>query len=1081
MAWHCASDAICQTTNPCGVVASFTPGNDSVVSQNNWLTFQSTSVNATSLKWYIDNSPTFNTTDALNYSFSTGSHEVMLVASNGACSDTAIATYFSPGTPHRVDSLMLSSYGFYQTNEYGTQIDDTPDGGFILGGESVNWSNKPRGYLVKIKQGGCIEWSRMIDNPFSGEITMVKGCADSSILASTLYYGKGNFLTRFDKNGNMLWQKAYMVGGYGHVFHDLVEDADGNLYALTGSGALSGIVILKLDRYGNLIWNKYYDFSWDQYETNNAISLVLQNGQLFVSGIAYFGDPYNGFKGTNFLLKLRADDGQTVFSKQFISQNGSATFRRMSTYGSQIMVSAIGLSGPKLGHAVAIIDENGDFQKGVQVTHHNNVTNNLMRYFDDLHGYAESDNQQNIYLLNFANQPLTLQPGFARYSYALKLDASFQLKWGALYNNYYRGQFIHGALNKEKEWAVIGTDHSFVENGTYMSRNFRVMKIKEMPITTTDMNCDFKYDGFDLEPVYFQGKNLQLFSDSSLQLAIEEPNYQFSTVYSESRFHCPDFIDSCTMFNVTGPSKFCRLNDVYTYKVAKNNKCALPVQWEVSSGATILSKTDSEIQVRFSSYGNYTVSAALLSSCNPKKDSIQVWVNGSTPQLNLGVDTSICAGNQLVLHAGPSYFQYQWQDGSTDSLKTVTNAGTYWVEVIDSCGNIMRDSIVVSITDKLWVDAGPDRTKCNHDTLHLTAPDGYLNYTWSNEYHISSLTSQTVVVDPLIDTAYYLKAEKTPGCFAFDTVRVKVWHSPKINLGPDRSFCDGEGVTFNAGTGFMNYTWSDGSTGQTLAAKAPGTYRVTATTMEGCKSFDTVKVLQVYPLPVVQLNKDETLCTGDYRTLDAGNFSAYLWQDGSTGRRFEVTSIGQYAVQVTDNNGCKGSDTTVIKKLLPLPQAFLSSDTAICSYGTVELKPLPNIYRNYLWSNGAVTPSITVTQPGNYWLQVWDVNNCMGKDTVIVSPKECMDGMYIPSAFSPNGDGRNDLFRPLLFGNVKHFQFKVYNRWGEIIFQTSEMQKGWDGKVKGLLQETGVYVWTCTYQMEGESRKQKKGSVMLIK
>lgn len=220
---------------------------------------------------------------------------------------------------------------------------------------------------------------------------------------------------------------------------------------------------------------------------------------------------------------------------------------------------------------------------------------------------------------------------------------------------------------------------------------------------------------------------------------------------------------------------------------------------------------------------------------------------------------------------------------------------------------------------------------------------------------------------------------------------------------------------------------------------------------------------------------------GSTRTLDAGNFTAYQWQDGSSGRRFEVTSIGQYTVQVTDNNGCKGSDTTVIKRLLPLPQAFLFPDTAICSYGAVELKPLSSTYRNYLWSNGAVTPSITVTQPGSYWLQVWDANNCSGKDTVTVYPKECMNGLYVPSAFSPNGDGRNDLFRPLLFGNVKYFQFAVYNRWGEIIFQSTDLQKGWNGKVKGILQETGVFVWTCTFQLEGDPRRQEKGSITLIK
>jgi gliding motility-associated-like protein len=116
-----------------------------------------------------------------------------------------------------------------------------------------------------------------------------------------------------------------------------------------------------------------------------------------------------------------------------------------------------------------------------------------------------------------------------------------------------------------------------------------------------------------------------------------------------------------------------------------------------------------------------------------------------------------------------------------------------------------------------------------------------------------------------------------------------------------------------------------------------------------------------------------------------------------------------------------------------------------------------------------------------YWLQVTDENTCVGMDTTILQPKDCQFGLFVPSAFSPNDDGKNDIFRGLLFGNIKQYRFLIYNRWGQCLFTTTDPGKGWDGKYNGILQDTGVYVWVCTYQLDGENAKSEKGTVTLIK
>jgi gliding motility-associated-like protein len=219
---------------------------------------------------------------------------------------------------------------------------------------------------------------------------------------------------------------------------------------------------------------------------------------------------------------------------------------------------------------------------------------------------------------------------------------------------------------------------------------------------------------------------------------------------------------------------------------------------------------------------------------------------------------------------------------------------------------------------------------------------------------------------------------------------------------------------------------------------------------------------------------------GSSRILNAGSFSSYKWSDGSTARTLEVNHTGIYAVDVQDAHGCKGSDTTIITELLPVPGNFLPADTAICSYGSLTLKPI-HLYNSYIWSNNATASSITITQPGRYWLQVKDVNQCIGRDTILVNVKDCMTGFYIPTAFTPDGDGKNDAFRPLLFGRVKKYSFTVYNHWGQVVFQSSELGKGWSGTYASSQQDSNVFAWICTYQFEGQEVKAEKGTVVLIR
>jgi gliding motility-associated-like protein len=166
--------------------------------------------------------------------------------------------------------------------------------------------------------------------------------------------------------------------------------------------------------------------------------------------------------------------------------------------------------------------------------------------------------------------------------------------------------------------------------------------------------------------------------------------------------------------------------------------------------------------------------------------------------------------------------------------------------------------------------------------------------------------------------------------------------------------------------------------------------------------------------------------------------------------------------------------------VLDTPRQFLPADTTFCPGGNMLLQPNAT-FTNYKWNTGATDAFITVTQPGSYTLTVTDNNGCKGIDATVVALKDCATWVYIPTGFTPDNNGRNDVFRPLVSGTLASYYFAVYNRWGQCIFASADPQKGWDGTFKNTRQPTGTYTWLCRYRFEGGKDKNEKGTVVLVR
>lgn len=1068
-----------QGTNPCGVKAVLTPGNDSVLHTYTTINFESESINATSYAIYI-NGISFSANTAINLTINPGFTTIMLVASNGSCRDTAVAYYFFSGTYPTATDNESRLYGTLWRDYEMVRLRATPDGGYLVGAnklESYSFNESRIGLLMKTKQEGCVEWSKKI-SPYSTSVEQMEQAEDGSIFMYSSIIASLS-LMKLDNNGNLLWAKQLTTGlGYSDFsIRKICPTSDGGVVIVGSNSDYTRGTIARIDNQGNVVWQR--SLLYNPSLSGPLNSVIVKDNYVYTAG-----NFYNSLISVNdpLFAKLDYNTGQTVWLRKYTSSTGGMALGEMSTDGTDIfltMTTPTGNDGRKTIAGLLKINTDGQILLS-RVYTEAYVQNTLSGPY--IPGTPTLSKSGDSYYISLSGAYiLNVQPGISYNSKLIRLDGStlssiwteasggigapiYYLNTPAPNDGIMMGGRQTGAglvPNKFSQMlALKQVDSSGTNENTSCYQYRQLQEDIDIPITNTLVSWTSE----------------TVTANFTVDVAVLLDNY-----YPEMRFSCPDYVDSCSMLAVSGTRSVCNLSQVYTYKSHKNKACGQPTVWKVPGSAELVAQTDSTVSVRFPAFGRYVIYGTNPLSCVPVQDSIIVIAESKTPPLNLGGDREICPQNSLTLRAGPRFFSYEWQDGSTDSLYTVTQPGEYWVMVRDSCDNVLRDTIQVRAAPPIPFNAGIDRVKCNSDTLQLIAPTGFMNYTWSPAYNINTTTASTVIVNPLIDTAYTIMAEATPGCFAYDTIRIKVHHSPLINLGAGVSFCKGDSAAFDAGTGFANYNWSNGQQTQVIKAFTAGQYSVIGTTAEGCRSYDTVQVANVYNLPVPVLDQNPVICEGTSRTLNTGgSYSMYEWSTGSQNPSIVVTGTGQYSVIVTDANGCKGAVSTVINRVQPTPARYLGADTAICSYGTLMLSATRS-YNSYNWSTGSNTRSISIRQPGEYWLEVKDEEGCTGKDTVLVKLKDCMQGLYVPSAFTPNGDGLNDEFKPMLFGNVKQYEFTVFNRWGTPIFRTRQLGQGWDGRLKGVLQASDVFIWMVKYQLDGQPPKTEKGSVNLIR
>jgi gliding motility-associated-like protein len=445
-----------------------------------------------------------------------------------------------------------------------------------------------------------------------------------------------------------------------------------------------------------------------------------------------------------------------------------------------------------------------------------------------------------------------------------------------------------------------------------------------------------------------------------------------------------------------------------------------------------------------------------------------------------------CPGNtaafQAPASAGTTSVLWDFGDPASgaDNTSTLTNPvhrfsapGVYNVQLI-SFTNCGADTVRQSVqTDTLSVMLSPDTLICG-DSSFLCSPltTGTANtFLWQDG-------STTPYYRATISGLYWVEVKNKVGCIQKDSILINFQPRPLFSLGKDTSICENGMLTLNAtAANADSYSWNTGDQTPSIQINKTGLYWC-ETRNSGCSFRDSL-LLTMKPAPVVNLGNDSTVCEGTILSLDVTWPNAdYLWQDGTAIPKFRITQPGTYFVQVT-LNGCQRSDTLRVAYTLK-PRVDLGADRSLCAGDSIILGSTSlNPSSQFRWQDGSTAPRFTVKQPGMYSLTA--TNNCgSATDYTIIEKGIC--GIYIPTGFTPNSDGKNDVFKVLGVKTSIEIRLQIFNRWGQKIFETMDKTKGWDGKYNGADCDAGAYVYLLHYgERNAAERQTMKGSFVLIR
>lgn len=480
------------------------------------------------------------------------------------------------------------------------------------------------------------------------------------------------------------------------------------------------------------------------------------------------------------------------------------------------------------------------------------------------------------------------------------------------------------------------------------------------------------------------------------------------------------------------------------------------------------------------------------------------------PVPNVSNDTSICPGTSAQLYANDGT-AYVWSPGTdlsnaniANPVATPTIQTTYSVTVTNQFQCTATDVVTVSVFPQPNAIAGPDTSVCLNpgsyrDSVQLFASGG-VAYFWSPSSSLTGVTTAQPVARPTANTTYTVTVTDANSCR--DTASTTVYVlDPSLNIVVDdyKGVCIGDTVFANViNQGASAYTWTPNTDIVNGSTYSPGFFPTDTTLYvlsvnNYCYNKADSVLITVWPLPTLVLDDVDSVCFRSSITLNVAGASTYVWDTDSTltGNTTATPTVAPltptyYYVNGTSIYGCVNRDSILVE-IMPLPYVEAGNDTIIWRETPALLQGVTDGV-SFFWNpeTDLETPKLLTTVSRTmksqvYYLYATSDFGCNNYDSIRVIV-EVVTLLDLPTGFSPNGDGINDEFHIVRWLNIQKLkEFAVYNRWGELVFRTNDLNEGWDGTFRNREQPMSTYVWVAVALTKDNEEIIRKGNVTLVR
>ena len=448
---------------------------------------------------------------------------------------------------------------------------------------------------------------------------------------------------------------------------------------------------------------------------------------------------------------------------------------------------------------------------------------------------------------------------------------------------------------------------------------------------------------------------------------------------------------------------------------------------------------------------------------------------------------------------GTGTLTYSWApSGGSNSNATGLSSGTYTAYVTDANGCTQTATAVVgpstnpSLALQSQVNVLCNGANTGTATMNVTGGNGPYTYAWS------PTGGTNANANGLGATTYTCTVTDANGCTATQTVTITQPTVIVVNTSSTQTNCTGSigTATANSSGGNPGYTylWNNGQTTSVATGLATGTYTVTVTDANGCTQTQTISVTSNNPVTLTT-SSTQSSCTANDGTATANPANGtspyvYSWSNGQTTSVATGLAAGSYTVTVTDANGCSQTQTVVVSQQAGPTATASATNSSISPGGNSQLNSTGG--GTYSWapasglscttcSNPVATPAQTTT----YCVYVTDVNGCTDVACVtIIVDIPCVISTLeklLPNAFSPNSDLNNDAYCVPANACIESFIIKIYDRWGEKVFESDDLSKCWNGIYRGRILNTDVFAYYFDAKLSTGENFSQKGNISLVR